>query len=385
MYSTQLSLPPLSLYVHIPWCIKKCPYCDFNSHTSATDIPEKDYLISLMDDLDKTLNFVQGRKLSSIFFGGGTPSLFSANGIEQIIKGAESRIGFHKDIEITLEANPGTFEQKKFSDYRAKGVNRLSIGVQSFNDTQLISLGRVHSSKEALNVVKNAKLAGFDNINIDLMHGLPNQSVDEAINDLTCAIKLEPNHISWYQLTIEPNTIFFNKPPKLPKEILVEAIQEKGGEILSDAEYKQYEVSAYCKKNKRSAHNMNYWEFGDYLGIGAGAHGKISLPKENKIIRIQKTRSPEDYLNYKKTYTCSSKSIDLDEIPLEFMMNALRINQGVSTTMFEGRTGLSVRQIDPYLKILKKQKLIEDSTTRICPTKKGRMLLNSVLEVFLEP
>ena len=210
-------------------------------------------------------------------------------------------------------------------------------------------------------IISNYALIDQNNLNIvgecyhQIQHSLlalPNQSIDEAINDLTCAIKLEPNHISWYQLTIEPNTIFFNKPPKLPKEILVEAIQEKGGEILLDAEYKQYEVSAYCKKNKRSAHNMNYWEFGDYLGIGAGAHGKISLPKENKIIRIQKTRSPEDYLNYKKTYTCSSKSIDLDEIPLEFMMNALRINQGVSTTMFEDRTGLSVRQIDPCLRII---------------------------------
>ena len=382
MQCSKLSLPPLSLYVHIPWCIRKCPYCDFNSHTTDKKIPEKEYLIALIKDLDTTLEHVQGRRLSSIFFVGGTPSLFSANTIGKIIQAAKLRIGFHPDIEITLEANPGTFEQEKFSAYRRQEVNRLSIGIQSFDDNQLKSLGRVHSSKQAINAVKNAKSAGFDNINLDLMHGLPGQNTAEAIDDLICAIRLKPAHISWYQLTIEPNTVFFNKPPKLPTDIILESIQNKGGQLLLDADYEQYEVSAYCKNNRKSVHNMNYWEFGDYLAIGAGAHGKISLPKENRIMRIQKTRSPEDYLDRKESYASTSKDIDIKEMSLEFMMNALRLNQGFDIRTYEDRTGLSINQIEPVLSKLKEQKLIEISHERICPTKKGHMFLNSTLEAF---
>ena len=382
MHYPKLCLPPLSLYIHIPWCIKKCPYCDFNSHTKTADIPEKEYLISLINDLDESLNLVQDRKLTSIFFGGGTPSLFSANAIGEILEAVESRIGFKEDVEITLEANPGVLEQKKFADYKANGINRLSIGIQSFNDVQLVTLGRIHSSEQAIYAVENAKLAGFENINLDLMHGLPGQTIDLAMDDLICAIKLAPKHISWYQLTIEPNTEFFNKPPLLPTDILLEDIQNKGKILLENSGYKQYEVSAYCKGNNKALHNMNYWEFGDYLGIGAGAHGKISLPKEKKIIRTQKTRSPKDYLNDQKLYTSKCKDISLEELPLEFMMNALRINQGVSNEIFQDRTGLPHTNILPSLKILKEQRLIADSDKNICATQKGRMLLNSVLEYF---
>lgn len=384
MQFAELSLPPLSLYVHIPWCIRKCPYCDFNSHTTDKKIPEEEYLIALIKDLDTTLDHVQGRQLSSIFFGGGTPSLFSADTIGKIIQAAKLRIGFHAEIEITLEANPGTFEQEKFSAYRNQGVNRLSIGIQSFNDNQLKSLGRIHSSEQAIEAVKNARIAGFDNINLDLMHGLSGQNTAEALNDLICAIKLDPTHISWYQLTIEPNTVFFNKPPILPTDIILESIQNKGGQLLLDAGYEQYEVSAYCKNNRKSVHNMNYWEFGDYLAIGAGAHGKISLPKENRVIRIQKTRSPEDYLRRKGSYISASKDIDIKEMSLEFMMNALRLSQGVDIRTYEDRTGLSVNQIEPVLRKLKEQKLIKNSREKICPTKKGHMFLNSTLEAFFE-
>jgi len=384
MQQSQLYLPPLSLYVHIPWCVKKCPYCDFNSHIADKNIPEKEYLAALIEDLDRSLNYVQGRKISSIFFGGGTPSLFSADAIGKIIQAAKLRIGFDKDIEITLEANPGTFEQEKFSGFRSQGVNRLSIGIQSFSDDHLESLGRIHSAQQAIDAVKNAKNAGFENINIDLMHGLPGQDANDAVDDLVNAIKLEPSHISWYQLTIEPNTVFFNKPPKLPTDILLESIQNKGEKILLDAGYKKYEVSAYCKNNDRSMHNMNYWEFGDYLGIGAGAHGKITLPEKKKILRMQKTRSPSDYLDKRKSYTAASKQINSKEIPLEFMMNALRLNHGVSKSTFEGRTGVSINEIERPLRALKKQKLIESLDEKICPTTKGHMFLNSVLEVFLE-
>ena len=382
MHYPKLCLPPLSLYIHIPWCIKKCPYCDFNSHTKTIDIPEKKYLTSLIDDLDKSLHLVQGRKLTSIFFGGGTPSLLSANAIGEIIEAVGIRIGFKENIEITLEANPGAFEQKKFADYKGNGINRLSIGIQSFNNIQLVALGRIHSSEQAVCAVENAKLAGFDNINLDLMHGLPGQTIDLAMNDLMYAIKLDPKHISWYQLTIEPNTEFFNKPPLLPTDIILEEIQNKGRVLLENSGYNQYEISAYCKGSNKALHNMNYWEFGDYLGIGAGAHGKITLPKEKKIIRTQKTRSPKDYLNEKKLYVSKCKDIPLEELPLEFMMNALRINQGVSNEIFEDRTGLSYQDILPSLKKLKEQRLIKDSDKSICPTKKGRMLLNSILEYF---
>ncbi|MET0355328.1 MAG: radical SAM family heme chaperone HemW, partial [Cellvibrio sp.] len=281
-----LSLPPLSLYIHIPWCIRKCPYCDFNSHQANNNIPEAEYVSALRFDLQQDVVLAQGRKLTSIFFGGGTPSMLSAKAIAQIVKDAQTIIGFEPEIEITLEANPGTFEQEKFSGFRAAGINRLSIGIQSFNDTQLKLLGRVHGSDEALRAVDVARKAGFDNINLDLMHGLPEQSVMGAKADLAQAIALAPEHISWYQLTIEKNTEFYSAPPVLPVEDTLADIQDEGQVMLAQAGYEQYEISAYAKNKKRARHNINYWEFGDYLGIGAGAHGKITQPEQSRIMRL---------------------------------------------------------------------------------------------------
>tara|TARA_R110001592_G_scaffold356278_1_gene657849 strand:+ start:99431 stop:100612 length:1182 start_codon:yes stop_codon:yes gene_type:complete len=382
MPNKPLILPPLSLYIHIPWCIRKCPYCDFNSHTTENEIPEEAYLQALINDMDIELAYIQDRKLSSIFFGGGTPSLFSAEAIGRIIQAAKRRIGFEDEIEITLEANPGTFEQEKFSGYRSLGVNRLSIGIQSFNQQHLESLGRIHSADQAVTAIHTAKAAGFDNINLDLMHGLPGQNTVDAMADLQQAIDLNPNHISWYQLTIEPNTVFYNKPPTLPKDIILESIQEKGLQLLSDNGYRQYEVSAYCKEGKNSAHNMNYWEFGDYLGIGAGAHGKITLVDEQRIIRTAKTRKPEDYLARENSYTASCKNIPEEELPLEFMMNAMRLNNGVPKQFFSGRTGIALKKIEPVIDKLLRLDLIELPTINLAPTPRGRQFLNNLLETF---
>jgi len=273
-----LILPSLSLYIHIPWCIRKCPYCDFNSHQANQEIPEQEYVAALRFDLEQDVTLAQGRKLASIFFGGGTPSMLSANAIKTILRDAQAIIGFTDDIEITLEANPGTFEQEKFSGFRAAGVNRLSIGIQSFNDKQLHHLGRVHNRDQALGAVAMARAAGFNNVNIDIMHGLPEQSVADAEADLTQAIALNPEHISWYQLTIEQNTAFYSAPPVLPEEDILADIQDAGLARLARAGYAQYEISAYAREKKRAQHNLNYWQFGDYLGIGAGAHSKITQP-----------------------------------------------------------------------------------------------------------
>jgi putative oxygen-independent coproporphyrinogen III oxidase len=382
MPDSPLSLPPLSLYVHIPWCVRKCPYCDFNSHAASEELPEEEYVLALIRDLDIEEAYVQGRKLTSIFFGGGTPSLFSVEAIGRIIQAARRRIGFEDDIEITLEANPGTFEQEKFIGYRSVGVNRLSIGVQSFNDQNLTQLGRIHTAKQAITAIKSAKAAGFENFNLDLMHGLPGQTTVDAMADLQQAIDLAPTHISWYQLTIEPNTEFYSKPPSLPTDIILEAIQDQGHQILLNNGYKQYEVSAFCNDQKESAHNKNYWEFGDYLGIGAGAHGKITLPSEQRIIRTTKTRKPGDYLARDNSYTASCKSISADELPLEFMMNAMRLNAGVPTELFSERTGIPLEEIKPALGKLLEQGLINQQSTYLKPTQKGHQFLNNLLEIF---
>lgn len=362
--------------------MKKCPYCDFNSHTTTNQLPEEQYLQSLIRDLTLDLPYVQNRKLSAIFFGGGTPSLFSAKTIEKIIEAAEHHIGFHGEIEITLEANPGTFEQDKFAGYKRAGVNRLSIGIQSFNDKQLTALGRIHSSEQAIHAIESARNAGFDNINLDLMHGLPNQDLTGALMDLQQAIDLHPNHISWYQLTIEPNTVFHSRPPTLPKDIILESIQEKGQQLLENNGYRQYEVSAYCKKGKASAHNMNYWSFGDYLGIGAGAHGKITQPDKQQIIRTAKTRKPEDYLAKQNCFTSSNKIISSEELPLEFMMNAMRLNAGVPKQYFSDRTGIDLDVIAKKLERLTAMTLIEKPIENLAPTKKGHDFLNNILAVF---
>ncbi len=388
-----LHLPPLSLYVHIPWCIKKCPYCDFNSHTS-NDIPEEAYLNRLIEDLQQDQHWIAGRKLHSIFFGGGTPSLFSARSIGKVIEAAEKFIGFEETIEITLEANPGTFEQEKFTDFFKSGANRLSIGIQSFNPMHLKTLGRIHSSGEAINSIGIARKAGFDNINVDLMHGLPEQTVLEASDDIRQAIDLGPSHISWYQLTIEPNTVFYRQPPPLPVDETLADIQDEGMSLLSQHKYFQYEISAFSKNNRQSIHNKNYWSFGDYIGIGAGAHGKFTDTQNSQILRRQKTRKPEDYLknsrnaldtesqnsnNLVKVPSYRESIVETAELPLEFLMNALRLNDGVPKTFFEHYTGLPLATMEKQLNPLIKQGLIEQLDTRIKTTELGQRFLNTIL------
>ncbi|PUA27660.1 MAG: YggW family oxidoreductase [Cellvibrio sp. 79] len=391
-----LQLPPLALYIHVPWCIRKCPYCDFNSHQANNDIPEADYVKALCFDLQQDQVLAQGRKITSIFFGGGTPSMLSAAAIGQILQDAENIIGFEPDIEITLEANPGTFEQQKFSGFRAAGVNRLSIGIQSFNDQQLKLLGRVHGRDEALRAVGVARKAGFDNLNLDLMHGLPEQSIDDAKADLQQAIDLEPEHLSWYQLTIEQNTAFYSAPPVLPEEEILADIQDAGVELLASAGYVQYEISAYARAKKCARHNLNYWGFGDYLGIGAGAHGKITFPAENKIARLWKTRLPKHYLDaahsqkistnlngHQNVFGGGSDLLTPESLPLEFMMNALRLNDGVPIDYFRQRTGQDWSLVEGNWIKLEAQGLVEKYNGYIRPTILGRRFLNRVLQAFI--
>lgn len=391
-----LSLPPLALYVHVPWCIRKCPYCDFNSHQANSDIPESDYAAALRFDLQQDQALAQGRKLTSIFFGGGTPSMLSAQAIATILHDAEQIIGFEPDIEITLEANPGTFEQEKFSGFRAAGVNRLSIGIQSFNDEHLSRLGRVHGRAEALSAVSVARRAGFDNINLDLMHGLPAQSVANAEADLRQAIDLGPEHLSWYQLTIEQNTAFYSAPPVLPDEEVLADIQDQGTDLLTSAGFKQYEISAYAQPQRRARHNINYWQFGDYLGIGAGAHGKFTLPDEQRVLRLWKTRLPKHYLEaassgkistslqgHQNVFGGGSDLLSAEAMPLEFMMNALRLHEGVPQAFFTARTGLPWDQIDAQWQALRAQGLVEIHQGYLRTTALGRRFLNRVLQAFI--
>lgn len=387
-----LSLPPLSLYIHIPWCIRKCPYCDFNSHEAKEILPEAEYVNALRADLEQDLALVQGRQLTSIFFGGGTPSLLSAGAVERILRDADRLVGFMSDIEITLEANPGTFEQKKFTDFRAAGINRLSIGIQSFQDQHLQLLGRVHGRDEALRAVVMARAAGFDNINLDLMHGLPQQSLADALADLDQAIALAPEHLSWYQLTIEQNTAFFSSPPPLPGEEVLADIQDGGLERLIGAGYSQYEVSAYARPGFQARHNLNYWQFGDYLGIGAGAHGKITEPHRQRILRMWKTRLPKHYLAsehkipssalHPNTYMGGGEELVRSSLPLEFLLNALRLNAGVETALFPKRTGLAVSALEPQWHRLKQQGLVLDHQERLGTTALGHRFLNRVLRAF---
>lgn len=373
-------LPPLSLYVHIPWCVRKCPYCDFNSHESK-ELPEQAYLDTLKRDLIADLPYVQDRKLHSIFFGGGTPSLMSGEFYQKFLSFIEENIPFSNDIEITLEANPGTTEASRFQAYRKAGINRLSMGVQSFQDAQLKHLGRIHSSEEAIRAFQQAREAGFDNINLDLMHGLPDQSLALAMEDLKQAIDLKPEHLSWYQLTIEKNTEFYSSPPVLPEEEILWDIQEAGFELLKNAGYKQYEVSAFAQQNKQAKHNLNYWQFGDYIGIGAGAHSKISTLGDSKyILRYRKSRIPKDYMKPRPLFRVGEETIPESDLPFEFMMNVLRLNEGVETPLFQARTGLSVDVISTHLQQLREQALLHPE--RLQATEKGHLFLNSVLEQF---
>lgn len=391
---------PTSLYIHYPWCIRKCPYCDFNSY-AASQIDENEYIEALIYDLQTDLQKYPRKELTSIFIGGGTPSLFSASAIAKLLHEINQRINFKSNLEITIEINPGTINQKKLFDLRATGINRLSIGVQSFQNDKLKSLGRIHHKYDAINTIKMAHHAKFDNINLDLMFGLPNQTCSDILFDLQTAIALQPTHISWYQLTIEKNTVFGKNPPHLPNEDIILEMQQQGAASLTDAGFNKYEISNFCKPNYECQHNLNYWQFGDYLAIGAGAHGKITenvIPEsaqrlsENQpknIIRYIKPLKPDDYI---KTvipeigvadYPGFNTKINKESLPLEFMLNALRLVDGVPTELFEQRTGLKLTSIKPQLKTAIDQGFIEDNDERIKPTAHGQQFLNQCLEIFV--
>ncbi len=375
-------LPPLALYIHIPWCVRKCPYCDFNSHAAGPTLPEEEYVDALLADLDSDLHHAHGRPLTSIFFGGGTPSLFSDRALGRLLEGVEQRIAFAPDIEITLEANPGTFEQAKFKGYRSLGINRLSIGVQSFQEAKLKALGRIHNGDEAIRAADMARAAGFDNFNLDLMHGLPEQSIEDALFDLRTAIAQAPTHLSWYQLTMEPNTVFWSQPPELPEDDLLWDIQEAGQALLAAEGYAQYEVSAYAQPGRQARHNLNYWTFGDFLGIGAGAHAKLST-QDGRILRTWKTRLPKDYLDPSKAYQAGERRLDADELPFEFLMNVLRLTDGAPAELFAQRTGLSLAQLDVARREAERLGLLQADATRLVATAKGQLFLNNLLQLFL--
>jgi putative oxygen-independent coproporphyrinogen III oxidase len=375
---------PLSLYIHMPWCVRKCPYCDFNSHAVpdgqlSMDL-ERQYLEALVADFETQVEMAQGRSIHSVFIGGGTPSLISAQGYQWLFDQLKARLDFEADCEITLEANPGTVEHDPFADYLAVGINRLSLGVQSFDPEHLQRLGRIHSANNALDAIQQARQAGFERVNVDLMHGLPQQTEEQALTDLKLAVEQGATHISWYQLTIEPNTVFFRTQPVLPQDETLEHIQELGEAYLKANGYINYEVSAW-RKEKPSAHNLNYWQFGDYLAIGAGAHGKVTRP--DGIYRFQKTRLPKDYLAKVPADHVQMKRIDADELPFEFMMNALRLNDGVAAEFYTQRTGLDLSDLNKSLKELRDKKLLVADVNRIACTEQGHIFLNSVLESFL--
>ena len=375
---------PLSLYIHMPWCVRKCPYCDFNSHAVpdgklSLDL-EQEYLQALVEDLKIQIDFAQGRHIHSVFIGGGTPSLISAKAYQWLFTQLKSLIPFEDGCEITLEANPGTVEHDPFAGYLDAGINRLSIGVQSFNTDHLKKLGRIHSNDDAVNAIHLAKEAGFARVNVDLMHGLPEQTLEQALYDLKLAVENGATHVSWYQLTIEPNTVFFRTQPILPLDDVLEEIQAQGEAYLTAQGFVNYEVSAW-RKEKPSAHNLNYWQFGDYLAIGAGAHGKVTQP--DGVYRFQKTRLPKDYLAKVPAENLQFKRIEADDMPFEFMMNALRLNQGVDAKLYAERTGLSLTGLNELLSSLRTRKLMVDDQTRISCTEQGHVFLNSVLEEFL--
>lgn len=376
------ALPPLALYVHIPWCVRKCPYCDFNSHAAGPTLPETEYVDALLADLDQDLIHVYGRPLTSIFFGGGTPSLFSAEALGRLLDGVARRLDFAPDIEITLEANPGTFEQAKFVAYRGLGINRLSIGIQSFQDAKLKALGRIHGRDEAIRAADRARAAGFDNFNLDLMHGLPEQSVADALGDLDQAIALAPTHLSWYQLTMEPNTVFWSQPPELPEDDTLWDIQEAGQARLAAAGYGQYETSAYAQPGRQARHNLNYWGFGDFLGIGAGAHAKLSAP-DGTLLRTWKTRLPKDYLDPAKAFQAGAKALAPADLPFDFMMNALRLVDGVPAAWYPQRTGQSLDSLAPALSAARQAGLLAEDAQRLRPTARGQLFLNDLLQSFL--
>lgn len=388
------TLPPLSLYIHTPWCVRKCPYCDFNSHEPGThgftprDLPEAAYLDALLQDLDSDLDLAADREIKTIFIGGGTPSLLSPAFYERLLKEIRIRLPFSKEIEITLEANPGTTEQERFIGYRKAGINRLSLGIQSFQPDQLHALGRIHSGDEAITAVAQARQAGFTNINIDLMHGLPDQTPQLAMDDIAQALALAPEHLSWYQLTLEPNTAFHSHPPVLPEEEALWDIQDKGHQLLEQAGFKRYEISAYASAGHQSRHNLNYWQFGDYLGIGAGAHGKLSRIDSNgewHIERRWKTRQPDAYLKRVddlRGFIAGKQLIKTDELPLEFAMNALRLTDGVSLETWRANTGEAPARLLTRLQSAEKKGLLMQMPEKLRASPQGLLFLNELLALI---
>lgn len=405
MNTPLLATPPLSLYVHIPWCVEKCPYCDFNSHALKSQIPEEDYVNALIADLDADIAHfdLSQRPLHSIFIGGGTPSLFSADAIKSLLTQVLSRFkqkdpqqgsSLNNEIEITLEANPGTVEADKFIGFAKAGVTRLSIGVQSFESDKLIKLGRIHNVDQAKVAAQLAHECGVKSFNLDLMHGLPNQTLENALDDLKTAINLKPDHLSWYQLTIEPNTAFHSKPPKLPQDEVLWNIQDQGFKLLSDAGYQQYEISAFrlVKDNlpddKQCQHNVNYWRFGDYLGIGCGAHGKITDTKNGIIQRTIKVKHPKGYLDPNRTPLDHLNTVNSDELPFEYMMNQLRLFSSFTLAEYQQRTGLAANTVLPTLLHAQKKEMMtcSDNTSlegKWQVTQLGHRYLNDLLELFL--
>lgn len=373
------------LYVHIPWCIKKCPYCDFNSHAHHGALPELEYLQALERDILYQANLFQGRSITSVFIGGGTPSLFSASGIDKLLGLINRYFSLAAGAEITLEANPGAVEQQRFKDYRSAGINRISLGVQSFSDAALQALGRVHNAGDAMNAIDTVKRSGFERWNIDLMHGLPEQTPADALHDLQLAIDASASHISWYQLTIETNTAFYNSPPQLPDEDVLADIQDAGQELLRTHGLEQYEVSAYAAASQQCQHNLNYWKFGDYAAIGAGAHGKISAQNEGQPLNIQRfwnTRQPDNYINAKQGIA-GQRELSVEDSAFEFMLNALRLNDGFDQHLFEQGTGQAIDSVSQTLASLCDRELLKQTDECFAATEMGRRYLNDVVAEFL--
>ncbi|MBL7480271.1 radical SAM family heme chaperone HemW [Legionella bononiensis] len=372
---------PLSLYIHIPWCIRKCPYCDFNSHKSPDALPEDHYVRALIEDLKSDLSRFPVREITSIFIGGGTPSLFSAEAYDSLFTQLKQLLPFAPDIEITMEANPGSVEQQRFTEYRQTGINRLSLGIQSFNPVHLKALGRIHDEHQSHAAIGAARKAGFDNLNLDIMHGLPNQSIEQGLADLATALSHQPEHLSWYQLTIEPNTVFYKEKPPLPSEDDAFILEERGFSLLQKSGYTRYEISAFSQPDKKARHNLNYWLFGDYLGIGAGAHGKITTA--HSILRTRKHRQPKDYLNQDKPYLAHIEEVTNEELLFEFMLNTTRLEQPIPLELFNRTTGLDLNLLLPKLKTAQDKNLIVLNHDHWQVSPLGRRFTNNLQALFL--
>ena len=378
-----MNLPPLSLYVHVPWCVQKCPYCDFNSHGQKGDIPEAEYVQHLIDDLKADLHLVQGRKIHSIFIGGGTPSLLTGAAYTRLLNEVDNLIGLSDNCEITLEANPGTVETGRFKDYVKAGINRISIGVQSMQNDKLKALGRIHGADEASYAAQQATEAGLNSFNLDLMHGLPGQSLDDALSDLKQIIALNPPHISWYQLTIEPNTQFASKPPTLPQDETLWDIQEQGQALLAQAGYQQYEISGYAKPGFQCQHNLNYWRFGDYLGIGCGAHGKVTDAKTGVITRTEKVKHPRGYMDIIKPYLYKSWQVEQDDLAFEFFMNRFRLTEPCPIEDYSALTNQPLQSQQAALNKAINTGLLIEKDGHWQVSLKGHRFLNDLLELFV--